>query len=146
MWHVKPFIFFFLTPAVGLLPRFGNNVSGTIATIDDIFSFFTAVESILQVVVSCIWVSSDVLYYKNKNTLQLWDGRFCRNSSLQAVCDTLIALTGCVSSLYHICIIYVLYKAKLSKKTVRTLTEMYHPRTKQRRASLCGAGAVINRE
>ena len=38
---------------------------------------------------------------KNENTLvQLWDRRFCRNSSLQAVCDTPIArITGCVSSL-----------------------------------------------
>ena len=26
-------------------------------------------------------------YYTNKNTLQLCDRRFCRNSSLQAVCD-----------------------------------------------------------
>ena len=40
------------------------------------------------------------IYYKNKNTLQLWDRRSCRNSSLQAVCDTPIArITGCVSSL-----------------------------------------------
>ena len=36
----------------------------------------------------------------NGNTLQLWDRIFCRNSSLQAVCDTPIArITGCVSSL-----------------------------------------------
>ena len=28
------------------------------------------------------------IYYENKNTLQLWDRRFRRNSSLQAVCDT----------------------------------------------------------
>ena len=39
-------------------------------------------------------------YFENKNTLQLWDRRFCRNSSLQAVCDTPIArITSCVSSL-----------------------------------------------
>ena len=37
---------------------------------------------------------------KNENTLQLWDRRFRRNSSLQAVCDTPIArITSCVSSL-----------------------------------------------
>ena len=37
---------------------------------------------------------------KNENTLQLWDQRFRRNSSLQAVCDTPIArITSCVSSL-----------------------------------------------
>ena len=37
---------------------------------------------------------------KTKNTLQLWHRRFCRNSSLQAVCDTPIArITGCLSSL-----------------------------------------------
>ena len=37
---------------------------------------------------------------QNQNTLQLYDRRFCRNSSLQAVCDTPIArITGCVSSL-----------------------------------------------
>ena len=36
---------------------------------------------------------------KNENTLQLWDRRFRRNSSLQAVCDTPIArITSCVSS------------------------------------------------
>ena len=36
----------------------------------------------------------------NENTLQLWDRIFCRNSSLQAVCDTPIArITGCVSLL-----------------------------------------------
>ena len=41
-----------------------------------------------------------VYYYKNENTLQLLDRIFCRNSSLQAVCDTPIArITGCVSSL-----------------------------------------------
>ena len=39
-------------------------------------------------------------YYKNKNKLQLGDRIFCRNSSLQAVCDTSIArITGCVSTL-----------------------------------------------
>ena len=38
------------------------------------------------------------MYYKNNNTLQLWDRIFCRNSFLQAVCDTPIArITGCVS-------------------------------------------------
>ena len=37
---------------------------------------------------------------KNANTLQLWDRRFRRNSSLQAVCDTPFArITSCVSSL-----------------------------------------------
>ena len=37
---------------------------------------------------------------KNKNTLQLWDRRVRRNSSLQAVFDTPIPhITGCVSSL-----------------------------------------------
>ena len=35
---------------------------------------------------------------KNENTFQLWGRRFCRNSSLQAVCDTPIArITGCFS-------------------------------------------------
>ena len=39
-------------------------------------------------------------YIIKKNTLQLWDRILCRNSSLQAVCDTPIArITGCVSSL-----------------------------------------------
>ena len=43
---------------------------------------------------------STYVYYKNKNTLQLWDRMLCRNSYLQAVCDTPIArITGCVSSL-----------------------------------------------
>ena len=42
----------------------------------------------------------EVYYYKKKNTIQLWDRIFCRNSSLQAVFDTPIArITGCVSSL-----------------------------------------------
>ena len=37
---------------------------------------------------------------KNENTLQLWDRRFRRNSSLQAVCDAPVArITSCVSSL-----------------------------------------------
>ena len=37
---------------------------------------------------------------RNKITLQLLNRIFCRNSSLQAVCDTLIArMRGCVSSL-----------------------------------------------
>ena len=37
---------------------------------------------------------------KNWNTFHLWDRRFYRNSSLQAMCDTPIArVTGCVSSL-----------------------------------------------
>ena len=37
---------------------------------------------------------------RNYNTLHLWHRNFCRNSSLQAVCDTPIArITGCVSLL-----------------------------------------------
>ena len=36
-----------------------------------------------------------MIWIINKNKLQLWDRRFCRNSSLQAVCDTPIAhITG----------------------------------------------------
>ena len=39
-------------------------------------------------------------YYNNKNTLQLRDKKFRRNSYLQAVCDTPITrITGYVSSL-----------------------------------------------
>ena len=42
----------------------------------------------------------DIIYYQKENTLQLRDRIFCRNSSLQAVCDTQIArITGCVYSL-----------------------------------------------
>ena len=41
-----------------------------------------------------------IIYYFIKNTLQLGDRGFCRNSSMRAVCDTSIArITGCVSTL-----------------------------------------------
>ena len=34
------------------------------------------------------WYTAPIYIIKNENTLQLWDRRFRRNSSLQAVCDT----------------------------------------------------------
>ena len=44
-------------------------------------------------------VKDALVHYKNKDTLQLCDRRFFRNSSLQAVCDTpIVRITGCVPS------------------------------------------------
>ena len=47
----------------------------------------------------CIFIIFFSSTIKNENTLQLWDRRFRRNSSSQAVCDTPIArITRCASS------------------------------------------------
>ena len=49
---------------------------------------------------SNVYMPHNIYIIRNENTLQLWDRRFRRNSSLQAVCDPPIArITSCVSSL-----------------------------------------------
>ena len=62
---------------------------------------------LMQVCTTCVWrrgcskwCNGDTHNIKTNITLQLWDRSDRRNSSLQAVCNTLIArIAGCVSSL-----------------------------------------------
>ena len=44
-------------------------------------------------------VTTNIIFYKNKNTLQLWDRRFCRNSSL--LCKLCVTNRAC----YWVCIL-----------------------------------------
>ena len=64
-----------------------------------------------------------LVHHKNKNTLQLWDQRFRRNSSLQAVCDAPIArIAGCVSSLRIVVVVVVLTLTRIIKSVVTGLS------------------------
>ena len=74
---------------VYVLNAFEGHVAGTLRTFPNNGSIMVAVAR--KFCMAC---------YKNRNTPQLEDRIFRRNSSLQAVCDAPIArITGCVSSL-----------------------------------------------
>ena len=80
-----------------------GGVSGLLKDFDGfawLIGWYAWVGGIIESVGRAFGALKEFILIINKNTLQLRDRRFCRNSSLQAVCDAPIArITGCVSSL-----------------------------------------------